>query len=166
LPRGKLDGSTLPPGGFASRHGHVLSLIERAQETIDEKQAAQMEERLRKAAFTFDDFLVQMKQVRKMGSLSSIVGMLPGIPGMKQLKNAQVDDKQLDRIEAMVLAMTPEERRHPEIIDGSRRQRIARGSGHAVQDVNALLKQFREMQKMVRQLAGGQDAKFGPGMPF
>ena len=92
--------------------------------------------------------------------------MLPGIPGMKQLKNAQVDDKQLDRIEAIVLSMTPEERRHPEIIDGSRRQRIARGSGHTVQDVNALLKQFREMQKMVKQLAGGKMPKFGPGMPF
>jgi len=157
------------PDRMASRilgMGDVLSLIERAQENIDEKQAAQMEERLRKAEFTFEDFLVQMKQVRKLGSLSSIVGMLPGIPGMKQLKNAQVDDKQLDRIEAMVLSMTPEERRRPEIIDGSRRQRIARGSGHAVQDVNALLKQFREMQKMVKQLAGGKMPKFGPGMPL
>jgi signal recognition particle subunit SRP54 len=156
------------PDRMASRilgMGDVLSLIERAQETIDEEQAAQMEERLRKAEFTFEDFLVQMKQVRKLGSLSSIVGMLPGIPGMKQLKNAQVDDRQLDRIEAMVLSMTPDERRHPEIIDGSRRQRIARGSGHTVQDVNALLKQFREMQKMVRQLAGGKMPKFGAGMP-
>ncbi len=157
------------PDRMASRilgMGDVLSLIERAQENIDETQAAQMEERLRKAEFTFDDFLVQMKQVRKMGSLSSIIGMLPGIPGMKQLKNVQVDDKQLDRIEAMVLSMTPDERRHPEIIDGSRRQRIARGSGHTVQDVNALLKQFREMQKMVKQLAGGKMPKLGPGMPF
>jgi signal recognition particle subunit SRP54 len=157
------------PERMASRilgMGDVLSLIERAQETIDEKQAAQMEERLRKAEFTFEDFLVQMKQVRKMGSLSSIVGMLPGIPGVKQLKNMQVDDKQLDRIEAIVLSMTPEERRRPDIIDGSRRQRIARGSGHAVQEVNALLKQFREMQKMVKQLAGGKMPKFGPGMPF
>ena len=163
------DRDYFPPDRMASRilgMGDVLSLIERAQENIDEKQAAQMEERLRKAEFTFEDFLVQMKQVRKLGSLSSIVGMLPGIPGMKQLKNAQVDDKQLDRIEAMVLSMTPEERRRPEIIDGSRRQRIARGSGHAVQDVNALLKQFREMQKMVKQLAGGKMPKFGPGMPL
>jgi signal recognition particle subunit SRP54 len=157
------------PERMASRilgMGDVLSLIERAQETIDEKQAAQMEERLRKAEFTFEDFLVQMKQVRKLGSLSSIIGMLPGIPGMKQLKNAQVDDKQLDRIEAMVLSMTPEERRHPDTIDGSRRQRIARGSGHTVQDVNALLKQFREMQKLVKQMAGGKMPKLGPGMPF
>ncbi|HJW75214.1 MAG TPA: signal recognition particle protein [Thermoleophilia bacterium] len=157
------------PEHMASRilgMGDVLSLIERAQETIDEKQAAQMEERLRKAEFTFEDFLVQMKQVRKMGSLSSIIGMLPGIPGVKQLRNMQVDDKQLDRIEAIVLSMTPEERRRPDIIDGSRRQRIARGSGHTVQDVNALLKQFREMQKMVKQLAGGKMPKFGPGMPF
>ena len=88
-----------------------------------------MEEKLRRAEFTFEDFLDQMKQVRKMGSLSSILGMLPGVPGMKQLKNVQVDDKQLDRIEAMIFSMTPQERRHPDIIDGSRRQRIARGSG-------------------------------------
>jgi signal recognition particle subunit SRP54 len=157
------------PDRMASRilgMGDVLSLIERAQQNIDEQQAAQMEERLRKAEFTFEDFLVQMKQVRKLGPLSSVVGMLPGIPGLKQLKNVQVDDRQLDRIEAMVLSMTREERRRPEIIDGSRRQRIARGSGHSVQEVNALLKQFREMQKMVKQLAGGKMPKFGPGMPF
>jgi len=142
--------------------GDILSLIERAQEQIDEQQAAAMEEKLRRAEFTFEDFLVQMKQVRKMGSLSSILGMLPGIPGAKQLKGVQLDDKQLDRVEAIVFSMTREERRHPEIIDGSRRQRIARGSGSTVQDVNNLLKQFREMQKLLRSMAGGKMPRFLP----
>jgi signal recognition particle subunit SRP54 len=110
--------------------------------------------------------LVQFKQVRKMGPISGLLGMLPGMPGMKQLKNIQVDEKQLDRVEAMILSMTPEERRRPDIIDGSRRQRIARGSGTKVQDVNALLKQHREMQKLMKQFAGGRMGKFGfPGMP-
>jgi signal recognition particle subunit SRP54 len=145
--------------------GDVLSLIEKAQEGVDEKQAAAMEARLRRAEFTFEDFLEQMKQIRKMGSLSSIIGMLPGVPGIKQLKNAQVDDKQLDRIEAMIFSMTPQERRHPDIIDGSRRQRIARGSGTHVQDINQLLKQFREMQKMMKQLAGAKPGRMGlPGI--
>ena len=109
--------------------GDVLSLIERAEESLDEKQAAEMEAKLRRAEFTFEDFLDQLKQVRKMGSLSSILGMLPGVPGMKELKNVQVDDRQLDRIEAMIFSMTGPERRHPDIIDGSRRRRIAAGSG-------------------------------------
>jgi signal recognition particle subunit SRP54 len=124
-----------------------------------------MEAKIRRAEFTFEDFLEQMKQVRKMGSLSSILGMLPGLPGMKQLKNVQVDDRQLDRIEAMIFSMTPHERRHPDVIDGSRRQRIARGSGTHVQDVNQLLKQYREMQKMMKQLSSGKLGRLGlPGM--
>jgi len=145
--------------------GDVLSLIEKAEESLDAKQAAEMEAKLRRAEFTFEDFLVQMKQVRKMGSLSSILGMLPGMPGMKQLKGVQVDDSQLDRIEAMIFSMTAEERRHPELIDGSRRQRIARGSGTQVKDVNLLLKQFREMQKMLKQFSSGKLGRFGlPGL--
>jgi signal recognition particle subunit SRP54 len=115
-----------------------------------------MEAKLRRAEFTFEDFLDQLKQVRKMGSLSSILGMLPGIPGMKELKNVQVDDHQLDRIEAMIFSMTAQERRRPELIDGSRRQRIARGSGTRVQDVNQLLKQYREMQKMLKAFSSGR----------
>jgi len=101
-----------------------------------------------------------------MGSLSSIIGMLPGVPGMKELKNAQVDEGQMDRIEAIVFSMTPEERRHPDIIDGSRRQRIARGSGTQVADVNRLLKQFREMKKMLKQMVGPKGGLLGrlPGM--
>lgn len=145
--------------------GDVLSLIEKAEESLDEKQAAEMEAKLRRAEFTFEDFLDQLKQVRKMGSLSSILGMLPGIPGMKELKNVQVDDRQLDRIEAMIFSMTAQERRRPEIIDGSRRQRIARGSGTSVQDVNSLLKQYREMQKMLKAFSSGRFKGFRmPGL--
>jgi signal recognition particle subunit SRP54 len=145
--------------------GDVLSLIEKAEDSLDEKKAAEMEARLRRAEFTFEDFLDQLKQVRKMGSLSSIIGMLPGVPGMKELKNVQVDDRQLDRIEAMIFSMTPQERRHPDVIQGSRRQRIARGSGTSVQDVNALLKQYREMQKMLKLFSSGRMKGFRlPGM--
>jgi signal recognition particle subunit SRP54 len=156
------------PDRMASRilgMGDVLTLIEKAEATVDAKQAAAMEEKLRKASFTLDDMLDQLKQVRKMGPLSGILGMLPGVPGMKGLKDAQIDEKQLDRVEALILSMTPEERRRPEIIDGSRRQRIARGSGMKVQDVNGLLKQHREMQKLMKQLSSGRMPKLGfPGM--
>ncbi|MBE0528810.1 MAG: signal recognition particle protein, partial [Thermoleophilia bacterium] len=162
------DFDVFHPDRMASRilgMGDVLSLIERAEESLDEKQAAEMESKLRRAEFTFEDFLDQLKQVRKMGSLSSILGMLPGMPGMKELKNVQVDDKQLDRIEAMVFSMTRQERRHPDIIDGSRRRRIAAGSGTSVQDVNSLLKQYREMQKMLKMFSSGKMKGFRlPGM--
>jgi len=162
------DFDTFHPDRMASRilgMGDVLSLIEKAEDSLDEKKAADMEARLRRAEFTFEDFLDQLKQVRKMGSLSSIIGMLPGVPGMKDLKNVQVDDRQLDRIEAMIFSMTPQERRHPDIIQGSRRQRIARGSGTSVQDVNALLKQYREMQKMLKMFSSGRMKGFRmPGM--
>ena len=153
------DFDSFYPDRMASRilgMGDVLTLIERAQTDITEQEAARMEERLRRADFTFEDFLDQLKQVRKMGSLSSIIGLLPGLPGMKDLKNAQIDDRQMDRIEAIVFSMTLEERRHPDLIDGSRRQRIAAGSGTQVADVNRLLKQFREMKKMLKQMAGAK----------
>ena len=162
------DFDVFHPDRMASRilgMGDVLSLIEKAEESLDEKKAAEMEAKLRRAEFTFEDFLDQLKQVRKMGSLSSILGMLPGVPGMKELKNVQVDDRQLDRIEAMVFSMTRQERRHPDIIDGSRRRRIAAGSGTTVQDVNNLLKQYREMQKMLKMFSSGKMKGFRlPGM--
>ena len=162
------DFDVFHPDRMASRilgMGDVLSLIEKAEESLDEKQAAEMEAKLRRAEFTFEDFLDQLKQVRKMGSLSSILGMLPGVPGMKDLKNAQIDDSQLDRIEAMIFSMTQQERRHPDIIDGSRRRRIAAGSGTSVQDVNSLLKQYREMQKMLKMFSSGKMKGFRlPGM--
>jgi signal recognition particle subunit SRP54 len=162
------DFDVFHPDRMASRilgMGDVLSLIEKAEESLDAKQAAEMEAKLRRAEFTFEDFLDQLKQVRKMGSLSSILGMLPGVPGMKELKNVQVDDRQLDRIEAMIFSMTGQERRHPDIIDGSRRRRIAAGSGTSVQDVNSLLKQYREMQKMLKMFSSGKMRGFRmPGM--
>ncbi len=153
------DFDTFHPDRMASRilgMGDVLSLIEKAEDSLDARKAAEMEAKLRRAEFTFEDFLEQLKQVRKMGSLSSILGMLPGVPGMKELKNVQVDDRQLDRIEAMIFSMTPRERRNPELIDGPRKQRVARGSGTQVQDVNMLLKQYREMQKMLKMFKGGK----------
>ena len=158
------DFDAFHPDRMASRilgMGDVLTLIEKAQTDISDKEAARLEERLRRADFTFEDFLDQLKQVRKMGSLSSIVGLLPGVPGMKELKNAQIDERQMDRIEAIVFSMTPEERRHPDVSDGSRRQRIARGSGTQVADVNRLLKQFREMKKMLKQMAGPKGGLLG-----
>jgi signal recognition particle subunit SRP54 len=161
------DFDTFHPDRMASRilgMGDVLTLIEKAQSDITEQDAARLEERLRKAEFTFEDFLEQMKQVRKMGSLSSIIGLLPGVPGMKELKNAKIDEHQMDRIEAIVFSMTPEERRHPDLIDGRRRQRIARGSGVEVADVNRLLKQFREMKKMLKGMAGAKGGMLG-GLP-
>jgi signal recognition particle subunit SRP54 len=162
------DFDVFHPDRMASRilgMGDVLSLIEKAEESLDEQQAAEMEAKLRRAEFTFEDFLDQLKQVRKMGSLSSILGMLPGVPGMKNLKNVQVDDKQLDRIEAMIFSMTLQERRRPDLIDGSRRRRIAAGSGTSVQDVNNLLKQYREMQKMLKMFSSGGMKGFRlPGM--
>ena len=149
------------PDRMASRilgMGDVLSLIERAEETMDEKKAEELEQRLRKTQFTFDDFLDQLQQVRKMGSLSSILGMIPGIPANK-LKGLQVDDKAFDRIQAIILSMTAEERRHPDIINGSRRKRIAAGCGSDIQAVNQLLNQFKQMQKMMKQLGSGRMPK-------
>jgi len=149
------------PDRVASRilgMGDVLSLIEKAERTIDEKKAREMEQRLRKATFTFDDFLEQIQQVRKMGSLSSLLGMIPGIPSAK-LKGLQVDDRAFDKIQAVISSMTAEERRHPDLINGSRRRRIAAGSGSDIQAVNQLLTQFKQVQKMMKQLGSGRMPK-------
>ena len=142
------------PDRMASRilgMGDVLTLIEKAEATFDEEQVAEAEAKLREGRLTLDDFLDQMRQVRKMGSLKSVIGMLPGVP--KELKNAEVDDREIDRIEAIICAMTPEERREPSIINGSRRLRIASGSGTTTTDVNGLLKQFKQVQQMMRSAA-------------
>ena len=138
--------------------GDVLSLIERAEKTIDEKKARELEQKLRKSSFTFDDFLDQIQQVRKMGSLSSLLGMIPGIPAGK-LKGLQVDDKAFDKIQAVIQSMTAEERRHPDIINGSRRRRIAVGAGSDIHSVNQLLNQFKQVQKMMKQLGSGRMPK-------
>jgi signal recognition particle subunit SRP54 len=149
------------PDRMASRilgMGDVLSLIERAEQVVDQQKAAELEKRLRKSQFTFEDFLDQLQQVRKMGSLNSLLGMIPGLPTAK-LKNLQIDDKAFDRIQAIIQSMTAEERRNPEIINGSRRRRIAAGSGSDIQAVNQLLNQFKQMQKMMKQLGSGKMPK-------
>jgi signal recognition particle subunit SRP54 len=135
--------------------GDVLTLVERAQEVVDQKQAAQMEEKLRKASFTLEDFLDQLQQVQKMGPLGQIMSMIPGMGGMANEAQAAVDRGDLRRIEAIIRSMTPAERRDPHLLNGSRRRRIAAGSGTTLTDVNRLVKQFTEMQKLMKQLAGG-----------
>jgi len=136
--------------------GDVLSLIERAEQQVDEKEAEAMQEKMRRDQFGLDDFLTQMKQVRKMGPLSGIIGMLPGMGALKQLKNAPLDEGELDRVEAIILSMTPQERRNPGLINGSRRKRIANGSGTKVQNVNQLVKQFDQMKVLMKSMANGQ----------
>ena len=144
--------------------GDVLTLIEKAEATFDQEQAVKAATKLRKGSFTLEDFLEQMQQVKKMGPLQNIIGMLPGVP--KELKNTQLDDKELGKVEAIIRSMTPEERNDITIINGSRRLRIAQGSGTTTQDVNALLKQFKMVQGMMKQMtgAGGKRPRF-PGLP-
>jgi signal recognition particle subunit SRP54 len=132
--------------------GDVLTLIEKAEATYDQEVAAKAASKLQEGEFTLEDFLEQMQQVKKMGPLSGIVGMLPGIP--KELKNADIDDRELSRVEAIIHSMTLEERRDPSLINGSRRLRIANGSGRTTSEVNLLLKQFKEMQRMMKQFSG------------
>jgi signal recognition particle subunit SRP54 len=142
------------PDRMASRilgMGDVLTLIEKAQESFDEKKAKEMEQKLRRQEFTLDDFLDQMQQMKKMGPLSSILEMIPGIG--KQLKDVNIDEKDMARVEAVIRSMTPDERRKPSIIKDSRKKRIAKGSGTSVQDVGRLLKQFEQMQKMMKQFS-------------
>jgi signal recognition particle subunit SRP54 len=136
--------------------GDVLSLIEKAEQEVDEEEAEALQEKMRRDQFTLEDFLKQMKQVRKMGPLSGLLGMLPGMGAMKQLKNADVDEKELDRVEAIILSMTPQERANPGVINGSRRKRIANGSGTKVQQVNNLVKQFDQMRVLMKSMANGQ----------
>jgi len=135
--------------------GDVMTLIEKAEREFDQDQAAELERKIRKQEFTFDDFLGQMKQIRRMGPLSGLLKMLPGASGLG-LGDLKVDDRDLDRLQAIITSMTPEERAHPEILNGSRRRRIARGSGTTVQAVNQLVKQFGQMQKLMRQLQQGK----------
>ncbi len=139
--------------------GDVMSLIERAGSQIDEAEAIAMERKLRRNDFGLDDFLDQLRMIRKMGPLTSLLGMIPGVGA--QLQNADVDERELDRIQAIILSMTPEERRRPELIKGSRRLRIARGSGTNVQHVNRLIKQFEQMRKLMRGVGRGKMPDIG-----
>jgi signal recognition particle subunit SRP54 len=146
------------PDRMASRilgMGDVLTLIEKAEKELDQEKAAEAAEKMARAQFTLEDFLEQMRQIKKLGPLQDLLAMLPGIPGAKeQLKDLQVDERELARTEAIICSMTPEERRNPAIIGGSRRLRIARGSGTSTQEVNALLKQFAQARKMMKSMMG------------
>ena len=145
--------------------GDVLSLIEKAEQAIDRDDAEDLEEKLRKNQFTLDDFRKQLKMIRRMGPLESIMGMIPGLGGMKQLAENKPDERQMGRVVAIIGSMTAGERRDESIINGSRRKRIARGSGTGVEDVNRLLKQFREMKRMMQMISQGQIPGMGKGMP-
>lgn len=136
--------------------GDVLSLIEKAEEQVTEEEAEELQRKMASNQFTLEDFLKQMRQVRKMGPLGNLIGMMPGMGAMKKLKDVEVDDRELDRVEAIILSMTPHERAMPEIIKGSRRRRIAEGSGVKIQQVNNLVKQFDQMRKLMKQMAGGK----------
>jgi signal recognition particle subunit SRP54 len=157
------------PERMASRilgMGDVLTMIEKAQSVVDEKKAIELEKKLRKSQFTLEDFRDQMVQIRKMGSLTDLLGMIPGL-GRKQLKKLNVDDRELIKIEAMINSMTPGERRKHAIINGSRRKRIAKGSGTSVQEVNKLLKNYAQVMKMMKKLNKGGMRGLGRGMlPF
>ncbi len=153
------DLETFHPDRLASRilgMGDVLTLIEKAQEVFDEEQALEMEEKLRTASFTLEDFLDQLQQVKKMGPISQVLDMIPGLSSIAGEIPQETTDKQLVSIEAMINSMTLEERRNPRLIGGSRKRRIARGSGTTVQEVNQLLAQFRQIQKMMKQMSRGR----------
>ncbi len=135
--------------------GDVMTLIEKAERQFDEDQAKELERKIRKSEFGLDDFLGQMKQIRRLGPLQNLLGMLPGLGG-HQLSKMRVDEREFDRIQAIILSMTPEERRKPELIKGSRRIRIARGSGTNVQAVKALIRQFGQMQKLMKAMQSGK----------
>jgi signal recognition particle subunit SRP54 len=160
------------PDRMASRilgMGDVLTLIEKAQAAVDAEKAKDLERKMRTQTITLDDFLEQLQQVRKMGPLDEMLSMFPGAGQLKGLKNIQVDEKQLARVEAIIRSMTPQERAHPEIINASRRKRIALGSGTSVQEVNRLLKQFEDMKKIMKQVSAmtkGGKKRRGFRFPF
>lgn len=156
------------PDRLASRilgMGDVLTLIEKAQEAIDQETAQKAAQKLLSAQFTFEDFLEQLQAIKKMGPLSQLLGMVPGLGQMTKDLPADLTDKQFKRIEAIINSMTREERQHPEILNGSRRKRIALGSGTSVQEVNQLVSQFKQMQRMMQQLKSGRGRGMFPGLP-
>jgi signal recognition particle subunit SRP54 len=160
------------PERMASRilgMGDVLTLIEKAQSNVDEEKAKELEQKMRTATFTLDDFLEQLGQVRNLGPLDELLKMMPGANKIKGLNNMQVDEKQIAHVEAVIRAMTKEEKNHPEILNSSRKRRIAKGSGRTVPEVNRLLKQFEDMKKMMKQMTGMQQKgkkKGGFKFPF
>ena len=158
------------PERMASRilgMGDVLTLIEKAQANVDEEKAKELEQKMRTASFTFDDFLEQLGQVRNMGPLDDILKMIPGAGKIKGMDNLSIDEKQIGHVEAIIRSMTKAEKEHPEIINAGRRKRIAKGSGRSIQEVNRLLKQFEDMKKMMKQVTGmSKGKKKGFKFPF
>jgi signal recognition particle subunit SRP54 len=134
--------------------GDVMSLIEKVEKQTDEDKAKELERKMRENRFTLDDFLEQLQQIRNMGPLTGLLKMIPGMG--QQLKGMTLDERELDRVQAIITSMTPYERAHPEVLNGSRRRRIAHGSGTTIQAVNQLVKQFGQMQKVMKQMAGGK----------
>ncbi|MBQ2712118.1 MAG: signal recognition particle protein, partial [Clostridia bacterium] len=152
------------PDRMASRilgMGDVLTLIERAQEMVTEEQAEKLEKKFKEANFTFDDYLEQFENMKNLGSMQDIMAMIPGMSG--RLKDVQIDERQIERTKAIIRSMTPEERRNPQVLNGSRRKRIALGSGVTVQEVNALIKQYEQTNQMMKAMRGG---KRGRRFPF
>jgi signal recognition particle subunit SRP54 len=166
----KLDAlEAFHPERMASRilgMGDVLTLIEKAQASVDEEKAKELEQKMRSMSFTLDDFLEQLGQVRNLGPLDELLGMLPGANKIKGLKNVQVDEKQIGHIEAIIRSMTKAEREQPEIMNASRKKRIAKGSGTTVQEINRLLKQFEDMKKMMKSMTSMQKGKKKGGFKF
>ena len=147
--------------------GDVLTMIEKAQSVVDEKKAAELEKKLRKNEFTLEDFRDQMVQIRKMGSLSDLIQMIPGVSNVKQLKNLEVDERELVKIEAIINSMTPQERHQYTLVKGSRRKRIAKGSGTSVQDINKLLRNYMQVMKMIKKInKGGMSGISRSMLPF
>jgi len=149
------DFDTFYPDRLASRilgMGDVVSLVEKAQESINQEEAERMAEKLKKSDFDLDDFLAQVQQIKKLGSMQSVIGMIPGMSGVKL---GDLPERQMALTEAIIKSMTRQERRKPDLINGSRRQRIAQGAGVKIVDVNQLLKQFQQMQKMMKMMKGG-----------
>ena len=145
--------------------GDIVSLVEKAQENYDAEKAAELQKKIRKNKFDFEDFLVQLGQIKKMGNIKDLMGMIPGIG--KQIKDMDIDEKHFKKLEAMIQSMTPAERQDPDILNGSRRKRIADGSGSSIQDLNQFIKQFEEMRKMMKmmnKMGGGAKAARAMGM--
>jgi signal recognition particle subunit SRP54 len=161
----KIDGiEVFHPDRMASRilgMGDMLTMIEKAESVMDKDEAVRMEKKLRSASFDLDDFLKQMAQIKKMGPISSLLGMVPGMGRLSKEIDAEATDRQMRQIEAIISSMTMEERRNPKVLNGSRKRRVAAGSGTSVQEVNELLSQFRQMQRLMKQLQSGRRGGLG-----
>jgi len=144
--------------------GDIVSLVEKAQEQFDEKQAAELQKKIAKNKFDFNDFLSQLEQIKKMGNVKDLLGMIPGVG--KAVKDIDIDNNSFKGIEAIIRSMTPAERTDPSILNGSRKKRIAEGSGTNIQEVNKLIKQFEDMRKMMKMFTGGNASKMMRNMPF